>query len=676
MPEPSPTSPAPLDHERATNEHYIRTVEQKQTARRQLSAGIASTPSAKWTDTSSTIGRHLRRIYALIGRVGLITDDEDLGTSYYIGDTYVPASEMNAESCVISWTAPAAKIFFQGQDTQNPVPDPRSLAARRTFRAHNDQLVNYEDELEAGVNPVSAFRMKPAEMIIPAPPSSSPDPSRTLPVISERGPQEQQAKAPDPGPKMHRPSSDRPKQLRAEGLVLKSLDTPRTGRLPSVLNTLQPDQYRCVTWPADTPLLLQGNPGTGKTVIATYRALYLTHVERPEQRLRRVALVGPTEAWKHHVASLISDAGADGVDVINLEGMIRDTAKGSWHALHHKSQRWFKVDRSIYRIALGACKKLNQQGRLHLKKTEATKQLIEVLCTRTPIHRDLARGQELSQWLLGIKSYSEARKRPDCLLLFAAISVALERHNRRDRNPFPLDSYDHIIVDEAQDIRGVEWAILHEMCRDSGTWSIIGDINQRRADYTFGSWKDLISKLKVGDPEDDNAVQILNIGYRSTQQINRFAKSLIAGLPEEWRSTMLRNGPEPIVEKVASKQLKSKVLHHIDRLTKSYPEGTTAVIGTDLADIARSATRAGWRRREQDPMLHNNQGHKLMLADHIQARGLEFDGVVIVEPVDFPKNLGRDGPLYTSLTRANQELVVIHTKKLPDKLRRRSRHRT
>ncbi len=55
-----------------------------------------------------------------------------------------------------------------------------------------------------------------------------------------------------------------------------------------------------------------------------------------------------------------------------------------------------------------------------------------------------------------------------------------------------------------------------------------------------------------------------------------------------------------------------------------------------------------------------------------EARGLEFDAVVVVEPSDFPEKVGRHGTLYTSLTRANQELVVVHSKPLPQQLHNKS----
>lgn len=41
------------------------------------------------------------------------------------------------------------------------------------------------------------------------------------------------------------------------------------------------------------------------------------------------------------------------------------------------------------------------------------------------------------------------------------------------------------------------------------------------------------------------------------------------------------------------------------------------------------------------------------IAYPVTARGMQFDGVIVVEPGAFPRNLGRVGPLYTRLTRAN-----------------------
>ena len=53
-----------------------------------------------------------------------------------------------------------------------------------------------------------------------------------------------------------------------------------------------------------------------------------------------------------------------------------------------------------------------------------------------------------------------------------------------------------------------------------------------------------------------------------------------------------------------------------------------------------------------------------------EARGLEFDAVVVMEPAAFRASSGTNGRLYTSPTRANLELVVVHDKPLPAALAR------
>lgn len=72
-------------------------------------------------------------------------------------------------------------------------------------------------------------------------------------------------------------------------------------------------------------------------------------------------------------------------------------------------------------------------------------------------------------------------------------------------------------------------------------------------------------------------------------------------------------------------------------------------------------------------MRHPARSGALTVLAPDQARGLEFDGVVVVEPEQFPMNLGRHGVLYTSLTRATRELVIVYSRPLPGDLARAAR---
>ena len=91
-----------------------------------------------------------------------------------------------------------------------------------------------------------------------------------------------------------------------------------------------------------------------------------------------------------------------------------------------------------------------------------------------------------------------------------------------------------------------------------------------------------------------------------------------------------------------------------------------------LAKFMVAALKGGWRKDSGGECLQRpSDGCRLTVARPVLARGLEFDAVVVVEPADFEPNLGRHGKLYTSLTRANHELVVIHGKAIPRELRGR-----
>ena len=92
-----------------------------------------------------------------------------------------------------------------------------------------------------------------------------------------------------------------------------------------VLPTMQPDQYRLVSAAGTQPVIVQGQPGTGKTVIAAHRAVYLTSNERGDDRVARIAIVGPSDHYVEHVTPLISKLKepAAEIRVLSLPAMLR-----------------------------------------------------------------------------------------------------------------------------------------------------------------------------------------------------------------------------------------------------------------------------------------------------------------------------------------------------------------
>lgn len=111
-------------------------------------------------------------------------------------------------------------------------------------------------------------------------------------------------------------------------------------------------------------------------------------------------------------------------------------------------------------------------------------------------------------------------------------------------------------------------------------------------------------------------------------------------------------------------------------------QATVAVITTDVRKLQIAAESAGWRRAGNRAGVgtyaktNNGSTATTYLLTPERARGLEFDAVVVVEPALFTparagiKVSGQYRTLYTSLTRANRLLSIVHELPLPAPLRK------
>lgn len=481
------------------------------------------------------------------------------------------------------------------------------------------------------------------------------------------------ARAPSAGDEQAR-AVERPE--RAARLLGEALEAPKTGRLPSVLATLQPEQYRLVTRPSGQNLVVQGHPGTGKTIVAAHRAAYLVLPKDTDgERLDKVALIGPTDRWKSHIQPAVGRLVEEGVEVLSIESLVREWASLPSRDLHWSGERWFHSDWKIGRIVDLAAGRLDSRLRSLKRRGERARMLVDELVQDTPMHRRAmsrvmsSEDDDLSKWLLHAGDYEEVRKDPSFLLFLAAVGLKtgfIGRHG----------NYQHIVVDEAQDIRPVEWWMLTKLFRDGieSRWSLFGDMNQRRSDFTWDSWKKLSDCLELTavDAQRERPI-VLGAGYRSTREILRYADAL---LPRAMRDhDALRRGPVPSVRRVGPTQVLEAAKQTADRLVIRHRGGSVAVIAWDqgsIQKVERLFLKDGWRldttkgrvlRRRLDSV-------RLTVGRPVEVRGLEFDAVVVVEPADFGGKLGH-GELYTSLTRANKELAVVHSKAMPRELRGR-----
>ena len=212
------------------------------------------------------------------------------------------------------------------------------------------------------------------------------------------------------------------------------------------------------------------------------------------------------------------------------------------------------------------------------------------------------------------------------------------------------DEIKHIVIDEAQDYNYMQFEIIKEMtgCK---SYTIVGDSNQRL--ITTDEEPAMLHLEKIfGDLKVEIKKFQLNKSYRSTQEIMEYANKF---LDEDRIVPLVRKGEYVLEEETNSKEESLETL--ISILEDYEEEGyeNIAVIFKDKNVLQEYAPiikeKIGIQNLDNEDILY--KGGKVLIPAYL-AKGLEFDGVVIIDDGDIQ-------PLvkYIMCTRALHRLAVI-----------------
>ncbi|GGZ77039.1 AAA family ATPase [Streptomyces echinoruber] len=212
-------------------------------------------------------------------------------------------------------------------------------------------------------------------------------------------------------------------------------------------------------------------------------------------------------------------------------------------------------------------------------------------------------------------------------------------------------TFGHIIVDEAQELSPMAWRLLMRRC-PTRSMTLVGDPAQTAEEAGVGSWDEILRPYV----EDRWTHTRLGVNYRTPAEIMEVAAAVVRAEdpgfepPRSVRSTGVRPWAR------ATGDLPGAVAEAVGELTPA--EGRLAVIAPRELHRALAARLDGVTAGAEPDLTR-----PVVLLDPRQAKGLEFDSVLVVEP-------GRYGTsdLYVALTRATQRLGVVHTGDLPKAL--------
>jgi DNA helicase IV len=214
----------------------------------------------------------------VFGRIDRTADEGDEIEAFHIGRLAV--ADANREPVVVDWRAPVAEPFYRATGRE-----PMGLLRRRHFVVESARLLALEDELFGEGH---------------------------LGIGHDEG-----------------LGGEDPRQgLRGYSTLLTALGKSRTGQLGDIVATIQSEQDEIIRSPQGGVLVVQGGPGTGKTVVALHRAAYLLYTHRFPLEDQGVLVIGPNRIFLRYIERVLPSLGEAGVEQVILADLIPDATFG------------------------------------------------------------------------------------------------------------------------------------------------------------------------------------------------------------------------------------------------------------------------------------------------------------------------------------------------------------
>ncbi|CAN5401094.1 AAA family ATPase [soil metagenome] len=220
-------------------------------------------------------------------------------------------------------------------------------------------------------------------------------------------------------------------------------------------------------------------------------------------------------------------------------------------------------------------------------------------------------------------------------------------------------TYGHVVVDEAQELSPMQWKLLLRR-GPLRSFPIVGDIAQAASSAAAASWREALKPLLDGSPEGDRwRLEQLTVNYRTPSQIAEAAErmALAYNLPiTPSKAVRASEWPIEVVTDVTDAVRRDLALESPGTLAVIVPDDRIDGLYRTLSDEFGNAIGLGAVGLTRDVAVITPQ----------EAKGLEFDGVIIVDPMAVLTGSERGaGALYVAMTRATQRLYLVADGELP-----------
>ncbi len=458
----------------------------------------------------------------------------------------------------------------------------------------------------------------------------------------------------------------------------------RDKHLPEIASLLDPEQFKLITSKDAGLVAIQGSAGSGKTTVGLHRIAWLVFQNPAIFRPERIVIVVFSKALSAYISQVLPALGVVGTKVFEFGPWAQKLRTSHFKSLPDAYSEEtpaivtrFKTHTAVLRMIEDLGRKRGQRENANVKEifeeyftnrdwmrkgtekfapgafSDAEIERIHRWCTKQSHLRDEGHGVS--------EDDVPTLDREDDTILLRMHQVLKAPLKGEDKKPLV---YDHVMVDEAQDLSPLELAVLIGTSGERQSVTLAGDVAQKiRENRDFPSWTAVLEALSLGHSD----VSPLQVSYRSTRQMMEVARHILGHLAPD--------------EPIAAPREGAPVGH-----LKFDSKGSAATwLGPALADLMRREAFASvavlcvdmnqakdWYQileRSQVPYLSLVAEQDFSFAPGVEvtdirsSKGLEFDYVVLVgvDQDTFPNQDEKRHLLHVGATRAAHQLWIVST---------------